>query len=141
MHVPIAISRVDYFGFGSFDFFDVSPRETDRTAGPGAYETKLREKRHACTEGVQRLGSRRAVDLDCDQDSARNHHLTASGSESFRHTICSFALRSGSQEQRLDDSHSSQSEETRGDSPRPVPSDMNQNPDFRDLARFEWRFR
>jgi len=140
-HVPIEISRVDYFGFGSFDFVDVSPRDTDRTAASNAVGARLREERHACTEGMQPVGSRRAADVGCDPDSGRNRRLTASASASFRHIICNFALRSGSQEQPPNDSTSSPSEEVRGYSPHSVPSNTSQIPDFRDLARFEWKFR
>ena len=141
MRIAIDISRVDYFGFGVFVFVDDAPSEPCRTVGPSVSEERLCKKRHACMEGEQPVGSRRAADVDCDQDSTQNRPLSPSGSESFGHINCKSTLHRSSQEQRPNDSHSSESEETRGDSPRPVPSNTSQIPDFRDLARFEWRFR
>ena len=133
--------------------FGTDPRRTDHDAvdrdrDPACAHNSahvligaLRRTLHACLEDVQRMASVQAVARSAavprSPENGLTQHPRILGVESSRHATCSYTQP----DMRLSPSRSSQSEEMRSRVSPSISSMPSGVPDFRDLARFEWKIR
>ncbi len=133
--------------------FGTDPRRTDQDGvdrdrdpacahnGADVLIGALRRTLHACLEDVQRMASVQALARSAaaprSPENVLTQHPRILGVESNRHATCSYTQS----DMRLIPSRSSQSEEMRSRVSPSISSTPSGVPDFRDLARFEWKIR